>query len=72
MAKKVKLTTTINVENKASLDKMAEALGKPANQIIDHMIETYYRKTWPRHLKNHLAARKRELEYILRLQQEIV
>lgn len=72
MAKKVKFTTTIDVQTKESLDKMSAALGRPANQLLDHIVENFYIRTWPRRYKNYLETRKRELERILRLQQENV
>ena len=70
MAKKMKFTTTIDVETKQSLDKMSESLGKPINQILDFIVESYYRKSWPRKLKNYQVERKRELERILQLRTE--
>nr|BFD65117.1 hypothetical protein HAGR004_01390 [Bdellovibrio sp. HAGR004] len=72
MAKKIKFTTTIDVQTKESLDRMSEALGKPTNQLLDFIVENFYLRTWPRKYNTYLAKRKAELERILKLQQENV
>lgn len=70
MAKKIKLTTTIDAQTKESLDKMSEALGKPTNQLLDYIVENFYLRSWPRKYSAYLVKRKAELEHILKLQQE--
>ncbi len=72
MAKKVKFTTTIDVQTKESLDEMSKALGKPVNQLLDYIVENFHQRTWPRKFEKYLETRKKELERILKLQQEIV
>jgi hypothetical protein len=72
MAKKVKFTTTLDVQSKEYLDRMSNALGKPANQLLDYIVENFYLRSWPRKHKEYLERRKKELERILKLQQENV
>lgn len=72
MAKKIKLTTTIDVQTKESLDQMSKALGKPVNQLLDYIVENFHSRTWPRKYSAYLAKRKAELERILKRQQESV
>lgn len=72
MAKKIKLTTTIDVQTKESLDEMSKALGKPVNQLLDYIVEHFHQRTRPRKFERYLATRKKELERILKLQQESV
>jgi hypothetical protein len=70
MARRVKVTTTLDSQTKQSLEEIASTLQRPLNQIIDHIVDNYFSRTWPRRKKQYLAERKRELERILRLQQE--
>lgn len=72
MAKKIKFTTTIDRQTKESLDKMAEALGKPTNQLLDFIVENFYLRSWPRKYSAYLVKRKAELQRILELQHEDV
>ncbi len=72
MAKRIKFTTTLDVQTKESLDEMSKALGKPVNQLLDYIVENFHQRTWPRKYSAYLAKRKVELERILKLQQEIV
>jgi hypothetical protein len=72
MAKRIKFTTTLDVQTKESLDEMSKALGKPVNQLLDYIVENFHQRTWPRKFEKYLETRKKELERILRLQQETV